>query len=593
MSTLIQQLPTELNQYPILLDGLLSLSEDEQLAKLANWGKIDLYFLLRYGLNRQDIEKQWLFERCREVQANPDYHLDLWAREHYKSTIITYGLTIQDILNDPDITIGIFSHTRPIAKGFLRQIKREFESNETLKKWYPDILWQNPSKEAPKWSEDEGIVVKRKSNPKEQTVEAWGLVDSQPTSKHYKRLVYDDVVTRESVTTPEMIAKTTEALELSYNLGSEGGKRRFIGTRYHFNDTYKTVMDRGTATSRIYPATLDGSVDGEPTLLSRETLANKRRDMGPYTFGCQMLQNPIADATHGFKREWLRYHKGSDGSGMNIYILVAPANEKKKTSDYTAIEVVGLGADRNYSTLDMVRDRLSLTERADALFRLHKKWRPINVGYEKYGMLADVQHIKDRMERENYRFSIVELGGSMPKNDRIRRLIPVFEQGRWYLPDTLYRTNYEKVTQDLVEIFINEEYLAFPVSVHDDMMDIKARVLDEDLGAVWPIAHVDDEAYTAKPRKRTGWAAKKSLRKIERSAFGRRSRKLGMIFPFAARKSKRITLSLPLISGRKTTRRCWKNRSASRSFLIASPALSMPSAGWRFRTGRKSGSSLA
>jgi len=507
MSTLIQQLPTELNQYPILLDGLLSLSEDEQLAKLANWGKIDLYFLLRYGLNRQDIEKQWLFERCREVQANPDNHLDLWAREHYKSTIITYGLTIQDILNDPDITIGIFSHTRPIAKGFLRQIKREFESNETLKKWYPDILWQNPSKEAPKWSEDEGIVVKRKSNPKEQTVEAWGLVDSQPTSKHYKRLVYDDVVTRESVTTPEMIAKTTEALELSYNLGSEGGKRRFIGTRYHFNDTYKTVMDRGTATSRIYPATLDGSVDGEPTLLSRETLANKRRDMGPYTFGCQMLQNPIADATQGFKREWLRYHKGSDGSGMNIYILVDPANEKKKTSDYTAIEVVGLGADRNYSTLDMVRDRLSLTERADALFRLHKKWRPINVGYEKYGMQADVQHIKDRMERENYRFSIVELGGSMPKNDRIRRLIPVFEQGRWYLPDTLYRTNYEKVTQDLVEIFINEEYLAFPVSVHDDMMDIKARVLDEDLGAVWPIAHVDDEAYTAKPRKRTGWAA--------------------------------------------------------------------------------------
>jgi len=228
-------------------------------------------------MNRPDMQRQWLFDRCREVQAMPNGMLDLWSREHYKSTIITFGKSVQDILashgDDPlpayggrEMCIGIFSHTRPNAKGFLRQIKYEFESNELLRELFPDILWDNPTRDAPKWSEDDGIIVKRRSNPKEATIEAWGLVDGQPTGKHFPILNYDDVVTRESVTSPEMMKKTTEATELSYNLGTDGGVRRFIGTRYHYNDTYRTLIERGTVTPRIRLATHDGTLDGELAL---------------------------------------------------------------------------------------------------------------------------------------------------------------------------------------------------------------------------------------------------------------------------------------------------------------------------------------
>ena len=95
--------------------------------------KSDLFYLLVNILGRNDVNRDWLYDRCREVEAAPDGYLDLWPREYYKSTIITYGKTIQDILCDPEITIGIFSYSRPIAKAFLRQIKREFEANETLR----------------------------------------------------------------------------------------------------------------------------------------------------------------------------------------------------------------------------------------------------------------------------------------------------------------------------------------------------------------------------------------------------------------------------------------------------------------------------
>jgi len=445
----------------------------------------DLFYLLVRVCGRVDMLHPWVFARVREVEAEPNGHVDLWARGHGKSSTITFGKTIQDILNDQEITFGIFSHTRPIAKAFLRQIMREFEGNKVLHKAFPDILWGMDIRQSPKWSEDDGIIVRRKSNPPEATVEAWGLIDGQPTSKHFKVLLYDDIVVEASVTTPEMIEKTIKALEQSYNLSNERYVRRFAGTRWHFNDAYRTVIDRKTAVAREHPGTIDGTEDGEPVFWTKEAIREKRRDMGPHTFAAQILLNPKADSLQGFKREWLR-HYSIQPTKTNNYILVDAASSKKKGSDYTAMWVVGLGTDGNYYALDMVRDRLSLTERTARLFSLHRKWKPLQVRYERYGAMADIEHIKTEQEKQQYRFDIIEVGGQTSKNDRIGRLIPVFEQGKFYLPKSLHVTNYEKVTVDLVHDFIESEYMPFPVGVHDDMADSLARLLEPDLTLVWP-----------------------------------------------------------------------------------------------------------
>ena len=456
----------------------------------------DLFFLLTRGCKRMDIDKDWLYDRCREVEASPNGHLDLWAREHFKSSIITFGMTIKDILKDPNVTIGIFSHTRPIAKAFLGQIKTELEQNTFLRGLFSDILYENPKGEAERWSLDGGIVVKRSENPKEATVEAWGLVDGQPTSKHFKILVYDDVVTKDSVTTPEQIKKTTEAISLSYNLGAQGGKMRAIGTRYHQNDTYRVVIERGTFNPRLHPARVGGEIEGAPVFMSDELLKKKRADQGPYQFGSQMLLNPVADKAMGFKEEWLKYYKSTlKPETMNIYIVVDPAHEKKKNSDYTVMEVIGLAPDNNYYLIEGVRDRFNLTERATKLFHLHRKYKPLRVGYEKYGMQSDIEHLRYEMEHRNYRFDITPLGGQMSKADRIKKLIPIFEQHRMWMPKKMPIVDYEGKEQDYISLFIDHEYMSFPVSIHDDMLDCRARILDPALGAEFPEEQVAEEHY--------------------------------------------------------------------------------------------------
>ena len=87
-----------LSDYKKLWDCLRVLHPSAIRTHCRHLARMDLYFLIRYGLRRDDVEHQWILDRCKEVQAAPDGHLDLWAREHYKSTIITFGLTIQDIL---------------------------------------------------------------------------------------------------------------------------------------------------------------------------------------------------------------------------------------------------------------------------------------------------------------------------------------------------------------------------------------------------------------------------------------------------------------------------------------------------------------
>lgn len=478
-------------------------------------GRNDRYYLLTRLLHRVDAVHPWLYARTREVEAEPDGYLDLWFREGYKSTVITFAGIIQELLKDPETTIGIFSHTKPVARKFLLQIKQELESNRELQLVYPDVLYGDPRNESPKWSEEKGIVVRRRGNPKEASVEAHGLVDGQPTGAHFLLRVYDDVVTRESVSTPEQVAKTTSAWELSDNLGARGldGRSRtwHVGTRYSYADTYQSIIDRGALKPRIYPATDNGLPDGNPVLLTPEAWAERKLKQGPATIACQMLQNPAAGNEAMFRKDWLSFIDIRPAT-LNVYIMVDPAHSKKKGSDNTAMAVVGVDAGGNLYLLDGYRHKMGLRERWEALKGLRRVWmaqpgvQMVKVGYERYGMQADLEYFEEQMQRDRDVFEIAELNwtaeGGQSKDDRVQRLQPAFASRRFFLaavtqgetanqrrireqgqPFRIFkpvmRRDHEGNLYSLNKGFL-EEYLTYPFSAKKDLIDAVSRYYDMD-----------------------------------------------------------------------------------------------------------------
>ena len=463
--------------YKLLISTFSKLEPKELNDTVAFLAKTDLYFLCWYVFGWKFYDCDFAFNLCKRVTENPN-KLWLVARGHLKSLTITTAQNIQDILNNPELCIAIMSYNMKTAKAFLRQIKSILEQNQILKAAFPHILYNNPVDEAPKWSEQDGITIKRKSIRKEPTFYAFGLVDSQATGFHFDVHSFDDAVTQDSVTSDEMIRKTTEAWQLSDNLGMMGERstvKRYAGTRYHFFDTYGEMMKRGVP-FEIIPATDNGEMDGNPVFLTMKQLEEKKNEQGSYIFSCQNLLKPIAKEDQVFTRDMVLYYDALPK--CNMYIAIDPANSQRKKSDYTAGLVFGFSADRKVYLVDAIHDKINLRQRYDKIRSMHDRYDFKRIGYERYGMQTDVDYFRMEGERENKFLPLYEMGGSMSKEDRVRRLVALFERGDLLFPKKLeYWSNFECRNVDIVQRLIFEME-SFPFGEHDDLLDCLSRCFD-------------------------------------------------------------------------------------------------------------------
>jgi len=436
-------------------------------------GESSLFFFAVYILHMDYLDNDWGYALCHEVSEHKYGRQWILSREHFKSTVITIASTIREIVMEPESTIAIYSYSQDIAqKLFFNPIKKELEENYLLQSLYPEVLWKD---EQPQdiWQATQ-LNVKRKRRSKEATLQCASIF-KQLTGYHCEKLIFDDCSTLESVQTSDSIQKTCDAFDMTMSTGTGGHtKICVVGTYYTYHELYEYISKKGTLATIVQPCM---DKNGVGIRFSAEELVQKRKESGSSTFATQWLCDPKQGSSIGFKDEWLKFWTPNITAGLNIYIFVDPAGKVGRKRDNSVFWVIGLDSLDNYYVIDLIADKLTLTQRADILFQLYRTYKPKRVFYEQVGLQADIEHIRDRMERLNYRFPITELHQSVEKGMRMEALIPIFEAGRVYLPEHCWHKNWQGEDEDMIQSFIIEEYKAFPHMTHDDRLDDLANIV--------------------------------------------------------------------------------------------------------------------
>lgn len=407
----------------------------------------------------------------------------------HNTTIVSVAESIQCVLRDPECTVGIFSFARDPALAILRSIKDILERSEILKWCFPDILYTDPRNESPVWGEDKGLVVRRTGFQKESTFEAWGLIDSMPTGKHFKRRMYDDVVTEKLVPpngSPEMMAKVKTNFDLSENLGSEGGTCRVIGTFYHYEDPLVYIGEKRTADgypvfhTRIKPATENGEFNGKSVFISEERIAVLRTNKK--TFATQQLLDPTPIEMRDLDPAFLIECEPADiPQRLFRFITVDFAGVEKNRvdgGDSWAIHLIGVNpvldqvGGSDIYLLDSIIKPMSMNEAMGEIVNLYLRGGQVwQVGVEKVGATTMEVHVKNALAARGKRGAEVKVLSPAGRKKQFR----ILEALEWPLRNGKIKIS--KAVPAGVRERLRMEMNKFPYW-HDDGLDSLAYVYD-------------------------------------------------------------------------------------------------------------------
>ncbi len=407
---------------------------EETRQQMRTLGRENLYYLCKVILGYDKLVPHVHMPMCEfadTVKANR--RLKLMPRTHFKTTIWTIALSIQDIIKDCNVTILIVADTGTNASRFMREIQQHFEMNELFRWLYPELIPPNFTKAT--WSQTEMIVPRTKVR-REPTVDAIGAMGGIE-SRHYDIIRPDDLVTEKCIHSDvEMDNLNTWAGGLESLLNSEKtGLIDFTGSRKKKGDLYEVQTKRysdGFETQDIGPhASQAGELvtfwrrdieEGQPIFPEQNSMAflMRLKKFDPQRYHAQYANSPKGTGLNTYNDEALRFWRWSDDRrtiicahegeqflklspwGGERIIVYDPSRAEHKGSSQNSIIVILKGYPLPFRiVLEAHIGHYPPDEAIDLLFKLNKKWKPTIVSVEHRGFQGAVKYwVEEKAERD-------------------------------------------------------------------------------------------------------------------------------------------------------------------------------------------------
>lgn len=336
--------------------------------------------------------------------------LILLPRAHLKSHMVaTWASWV--ITNHPEVTILYLSATSGLAETQLFAITTIFESSR-YQKLFPEYIHPMEGKRA-LWNNKKisvDHISRHNEAVRDPTIATAGLT-TNTTGWHADIIIPDDLVVPENAYTIEGRELVRKKSSQFTSIRNPGGFTMACGTRYHPSDIYDTWIDQEydiydevseelldrLPVWKVYEQVVevDGVFlwprsirdDGKAYGFSKNVLARTYAEYEDKTqFYAQYYNNPNDVGSNRIKRDRFQYFTDKDvtydggrwcvrGHPVKIYAAIDFAYTMKKTSDYTAIVVIGIDAKGMIYVLDLYRFKTNqISVYFDNIVDAHAKW---------------------------------------------------------------------------------------------------------------------------------------------------------------------------------------------------------------------------
>jgi len=434
-------------------------------------------------------------ELCHILQYGEDDTLALIPRKHLKSTIATVGYALWRLGKNPNLRILIYTDVlKPTGHGFMRAIQGHILHNSRLHLVFPDLkpAKDRGSNKFQKWNNTEMIVERTHFSLKENSITI-SSTEQDFTSWHGELQLYDDIVTYKNAKTDEKLKGIYTWYEKTLCLADRINRKVIVGTRYHDADTYGQLIKNDAMKVYLRKYREKGKYiwDDELNIKYCEKMHKQLR---PYEFSCQFMNDPIEEGTAEFQPGWIKQRWNYDLIIKNIntgttdsdrafedwiathnrYLGMDPnrAQKKIKRNDFATILAVGVDTLKNIYVYEFYRDKpTGSLEQVNLYCDWMEKYNPIYSGLEVFGGDA---HLLEPMREEmkvrgipTHRLVEFDVKSNESQEDRVRAIQIYFQLHKVWLGEGDEWSEFEL------------ELLRFPYGAHNDLIINLANIITQ------------------------------------------------------------------------------------------------------------------